>query len=372
VGWTYIVRSSELEAFRRCRRAWDLGAASRQRYVPRLPPPFGFDKAMHDALATYYFPAMDDWSRSIVRPLALKAFERSMGETRVRREAVRALTEDESADFTSHLALGAAMLTNWFAWAAETEDFDSIFADHDVWAPIADPDAPERDLGTPDGRPIRYLGRIDQLIGAPNDEFWVVQHRVVPNGWIDNAVLIDDHRILGDCWALQVAYPQLVIAGTITNELRIEGQLEAEPPTDYLELDNRDMSGPRHTNVLRSPTPPPLAWAAASMTELDHITDQEDNVLFRRTVVRRSPESMRRIGKQIADEVREMQGDVVSVRPTFALHCMVCAFRHPCDVMEADGDFRAVLDADYEQVDDDVEEQNLPGGQSKTVNFRWG
>ncbi len=340
--------------------------------MPQLPPPFDFDKAIHDALATYYFPAMDDWSRSIVRPLAFKAFERSMGETRARRDAIRPLSQEESAAFAHHLALGAAMLTNWFAWAAETEDFDSLFADQDVWAPIADPEASERDLGTPDGRPIRYLGRIDQLIGDPDDEFWVVRHRLVRDEWTANDELINDHRILGECWALQVAYPQLIVAGTITNELRIEGQLVAKRPTEYVELDNRDMSGPRHTSMLCSPTPPPLAWAAASMTEFDHITDQHDNGLFRRTVVRRAPETMNRIGRQIAEEVEQMQLDDLSLEPTFASHCAECSFRRPCAVMEAGGDFQAVLDAGYEQVPDDIEAPRRPANQSKTVNLRWG
>jgi len=51
-GWTDIVRSTELQAWRRCRRAWDLGAGSRQRDAPRVPPPFDFDHEAHSALAT--------------------------------------------------------------------------------------------------------------------------------------------------------------------------------------------------------------------------------------------------------------------------------------------------------------------------------
>ncbi|MDP9074373.1 MAG: hypothetical protein M3N98_09400, partial [Actinomycetota bacterium] len=142
MGWTFVARSRDLEAFRRCRRAWDLGALVRHRYIPRVPPPFDFDKAVHDALAVYYFPAMDDWKRSIVRPLAFKGFERSMAESRVAHEKEAPLTPEEDRAFGEHLVLGQALLANFFAWAAEIDEFESLFSDHELWAPIPDPDAP--------------------------------------------------------------------------------------------------------------------------------------------------------------------------------------------------------------------------------------
>ena len=77
MDWTLVLRPGEMAAFRACRRAWDLGARMRQNYVPNVAPQvFDFDKAIHAGLAVYYFPAMDDWNRSIVRPLALKGFHR--------------------------------------------------------------------------------------------------------------------------------------------------------------------------------------------------------------------------------------------------------------------------------------------------------
>ena len=73
--WAYVLRPREMATFRRCRRAWDFGARIRRNYVPATAHRvFDFDKAIHDALAVYYFPAMDDWDRAIVRPLAVKGF----------------------------------------------------------------------------------------------------------------------------------------------------------------------------------------------------------------------------------------------------------------------------------------------------------
>ena len=79
-------------------------------------------------LAVYYFPAMDDWNRAIVRPLTLKGFERSMRETRASHEKWAPLTPEQEKTFEDNLVLGQAMLNNYFVWAAALDDFDSVFA----------------------------------------------------------------------------------------------------------------------------------------------------------------------------------------------------------------------------------------------------
>lgn len=389
MSWTFVVRSAEVQSFRQCRRAWDLGARVRQNYVPRVPAPFDFQQAVRDALAVYYFPAMDDWDRAIVRPLALKAVDRSMADSRAAYEQHAPLTEQQLEAYEHHRALGQALMRNYFAWAAEMDDFDSIFADYQVWAPIADPAEPDRDLGTLDERPIRHLGRIDQLIGEPDDEFWVVHNRFVRGGWSDDDTLIDDEIARGHCWALQAAYPQLLLAGTITNELRLDGQLEAKPPTVFVERDKREMNGRRHINYHRSPLTPHERLsspdAAGDRVSDDSVADQLDNGLFRRTVVRRSQASIAAAGLRIARDVIEMRHDDLPVPPTFSdAHCPTCTFKAPCDAREADGDWRSVLDAGYRQrsgdADDDLERRSpfRPGrrgdedsDESQTVNFRW-
>src|SRR5260370_7183346 len=66
-------------SFRRCRRAWHFGAAARRNFEPVQPlRPFDLPKAIRDGLAAWYFPAMWAWTRSLVRPIALEAFHKSM------------------------------------------------------------------------------------------------------------------------------------------------------------------------------------------------------------------------------------------------------------------------------------------------------
>jgi len=313
-------------------------------------------------LAVYYFPAMDDWNRAIVRPLTLKGFDRSMLESRTAYEKFQPFTAEEEQAYACHLEIGHAMLANYFVWAAALDDFDSIFADHDIWAPVPDPDQPISDLGTLDGRPIRYMGRMDQLIADPDDELWIVDHRVVRGEWTPNEDLIADEVLRSHCWHTQIAYPQMLIAGTITNELRVDGQTEAPPTSEIVERDQRTMIGSRHVNTRRSPltlepTSTPAARSAA--TTHDQISLQQDNGLFRRTVIRRNQEAMRDTGVRVAELAIEFRDPGVAVPPTFGAHCATCEFKAPCDAMEAGGDWRALLAAEFYQKDDAAEDESL-------------
>jgi len=182
MGWTLTLRSAELEAFRRCPRAWDIGSRNRQNYVPIVPREvIDFGRAIRDALAVYYFPAMDDWNRMIVRPLALHAFRRKVKEHRASQEARRSLDAAEIALWTRYSAYGERLLERYFAWCATVDDFESVLSDHELRAPIPDPFVAGRDLVAPDGRALRYVSRLDQLI-AEGDELWIVHHRLAEAG----------------------------------------------------------------------------------------------------------------------------------------------------------------------------------------------
>jgi len=75
----HVIELADAEAFQRCRRAWDLGAAARQNFEPVEPlRPVDVGRAVRDGLAAWYFPAMRGWDRSLVRPIAMEAFHKSM------------------------------------------------------------------------------------------------------------------------------------------------------------------------------------------------------------------------------------------------------------------------------------------------------
>ena len=164
-------------------------------------------------LAVYALPAMDDWSRAIVRPLAIKAFDRAMSEQLTAADAGRASTASEVRDWRRHRRLGETMLTHAFDLAEAIDDVDTLLSDELVWSPVPDPDDPSRDIGLPGGRPVRFVARIDRLISDAADEQWIVDHRIAWDDWATDEVLLEDDEQRRAIWAIQLAYPQLAGRG---------------------------------------------------------------------------------------------------------------------------------------------------------------
>jgi hypothetical protein len=406
--WAYVLRPREMATYRRCRRAWDFGARIRQNYIPAVPTRvFDFDKAIHDALAVYYFPAMDDWDRSIVRPLALKGFFRSMEEERARYETVAALTAEQEEEWDEAMERGEAMLDGYFAWAAPLDTFASIFSDQEFWAPVPDPANPGSDLVNHAGREIRYLGRVDHLFSDHNDEYWIADHRIVGDEWEDDDLLLLDLDGLAALWATELTYPQLRIAGTVYNELRtaVEVDPSLERGEGFQAQDGRTMRRPRHVHTRRSPMTPQAEisiqdqdlaalatvppFASEEGQPVDHISIRETGQWFRRTYVRRGRGSVRDIGLRMAAEAAEVANPALPIYPNPApANCGTCVFRAPCIALNEGADPTPVLEASFRRrTEEEGEEERLrwsigraqtrasmSGKESRptTVNFRWG
>ncbi len=273
VSWTFVLRAAERRALL-----------------------FDLDQALRAGLAAYYLPAMDDWQRSIVRPLALGSFRRAMCEP------------DPAVT-----AVGELVLNRYFTFAAAFDDFESVLANDDLWVPVPDPAAPGGDLGTPDGRPIRYSCCLDQLIVDGDDEWWVVEHLFVTGPWAADEDLLGDVEGPRALWALEIAYPQLYVAGTVYNELHVPAVHDVAPglvdaaalavPPDGAELDRRDMTrGSRHTHLRRSLLTPEERILAAAIDRPDEIVHRESSGHVRRTWIRRHHGTIHEIGLGLARE----------------------------------------------------------------------
>jgi len=363
MSWTIVVRPKEMEVFRSCRRKWDFESRLRQNLVPIEPAKaFDFDLAIHQALAVWYFPAMDDWSRVIVRPVALKGFERKMREDRGAYAEHFPITPEMDEEWGKYLKLGEAVLSRYFDWATTADDIDSILADEDIWAAIPDPDHPENDLGSVDKRrEIRYFGRVDQLMSTPDDEYWVVDHRIVWDEFTDEEELLGDTRTLLGQRALEIAYPQLRIAGTVYNELRIgRDELEgAAPSPEPVGEDMRDHSkGARHLNLRR------VALAIESKYPddgTDHVIGREGNDYVRRTYITRSRATLEPISRQMATDAILVRDADVEIYPDPELEkCAGCVFSTPCAMLEEGLDITEHMGAHYRRrTDEEFDEEGL-------------
>ena len=147
-----IIRAYERTAFKRCRRAWDFGSRSRQNYEPLVPArAFDLEKAVHDALALWYFPGMWEWDRSLVRGFAMEGFHKSMRKQLDAYAAVADVSEAQDEEWQAQVGEGERLLDRYFAWAPGVDAFSPVRVDTDFDANVPDPAAVGVDLVAPGG-----------------------------------------------------------------------------------------------------------------------------------------------------------------------------------------------------------------------------
>jgi len=353
MAWAYVIRASDREAFKRCRRAWDFGSRSRQNLEPSQPvEAFDFDKAMRDALALYYFPGMWQWDRRSVMPTVLASFFQSMEQQRANCLKIRDLSVDEENDWTEHVDLGARMLEHYFAWGPTVDDFDPLKIASDVDVNIPDPHHAGHDLAKPKtspALPVRYRDRTDVLILDGLDAYWVMDHRISET-WLDLDCLLLDERSVAACWAWQNFNLGMKIQGVIYNEL-----LKAAP-------DESQLADPSSSSVLtplaKPRGPPPREQYQGlykqAIREPERRIAQCGNAYFRRTAVARSQTEIEMAGRQLGLEALDMIHPELEAysNPTWSA-CARCAFRRPCVTMNEGADAGALIETSYRKRDDD-------------------
>jgi hypothetical protein len=343
----YRFTPADRGAFKRCRRQWDFGARERQNYEPARPAPAAdLGLAIRDALAVYYFPGMWDWQRSVVLPLVLQGLARSLGR--------------QPAAGAEHRAAGEALLGRYFEWAPGVDRLSPIQVESTFEVNLPDPAGGGRELALADGRPVRYQGRVDLLVGDERDRYWVVAHRVVDRfGTVDELLL--DEELVAACWAVERTYPGLPVAGTIHNELLRPANLpvgmDQPPPKAAPNRSLRRRRSRRHERGLpqhdasgggRSlPYARARGGAAAWPPATTSVTSRGDR-WFRRTHIPRERPELEAMGARLAAEALEMVDPGLRLYPSPAPgHCGGCQFVTPCLALERGDDVAAVLAAGY-------------------------
>lgn len=344
---TYRIRASDRMAFKRCRRAWDLGSRNRQNFEPNAAQtPVSLERAVRDALAVYYFPGMWEWNRLVVRPLVHQAVERS-----VHGQVEEGRDESTAAEV---LERGHALLDTYAAWAPTVDKFTPIRIDTDFEVDLPDPDKPGDGLLTPGGEPIRYTDRVDLLVIDDNDAYWAIQHRLVSGDWAGDEALQLHERSIAWCWAWPLFYIGMRLAGTIYNEIRVDagqsGAVAAGEPAAQPTVRHRRMY-------------------ARSLTVPQERVSTEGNENFRRTRIPRSERELATAGATLAIEAKAATSADVQVYPSPSREiCADCAYTAPCLILNEGGDAAAELARSYRQREPEQVEEGRLGGVSWSMN----
>ena len=321
---SFRIDPDQRASFKRCRRQWDF--TSRRGLEPRDSARPALATAVKDALAVYYYPGTWDWQHDLKQSLVHKAAERSLAE----------------AGADDLVTTASAMLDCYDAWARTVDDFAPVKIDHDVTAMIADPAEPERGLLAPNGSGVVYACRVDLLAVDGADEYWVVRHQIVDD-WQDRDALMRDEEVIAACWAWEQDYVGMEIAGTMHNEVRLDGPLElpASAATSREPVPQHEGSGggrsiPQHQ---REST-------RASRADVTMRFDQQTAGPLRRTRIRRTRGEITSAGAQLAAEAVDMIGEP-AVYPNPGTHCATCGFAAPCLAMFEGADPEPVLTAHF-------------------------
>jgi hypothetical protein len=328
----YQITADERARFKRCRRQWDFASPHRRDLEPIAPVEDSLAAAVTDALAVYYYPGTWDWPHELTQSLVQKALQRSL--------AGAAPGAVETA---------TAILKCYDAWAGTVDDFAPIRIEHDVSGLVPDPREPGRGLAADDGIPVIYSARVELLGVDAADEYWVVRHRIV-HDWLDLDTLLRDEDAVAACWAWEQDYMGMDIAGTIHNEIRIEGPLDLPAETSVVKpVAGNDPSGggrsiPQHRRI----------YARAAEPHSPEPIDQRTAGLLRRTRIRRSREEIAAVGGQLGIEAIEMLSGP-AIYPSPAAHCRCCEFSAPCLVMMAGHEAEPLLANDFRRHPSEVE-----------------
>jgi len=314
--------------FRRCRRAWDLSASSRRSLeAVEDSPDEDVADALRRALAVYYFPGMWDWDRAFVERLTIAELKRSL--------------PDPSAE----LARAEAALTRYFRWAPGVDVFAPVRIAADFEVRLPDPGAPERGLLDATGRPVDYAGRIDLLMTDEADRYWLLRHRVSRGAWTSEQLLRLDDRDVADCWAWQAFFPGLEIAGTVSNELRLDLATETSPMPPPSERSARLAQHAPSGGGRSIPTHRRARLAAVEQAETFRV-DADD--AFRRTWIARSPREIDAAAARTGMIALDMMDPALRVYPTPSpAHCPECPFQAPCVAMNEGQSAEELLAASY-------------------------
>lgn len=348
MGLAHVIGPGEREWFRRCRRAWDFGSPNRRNLEPQDSSGVDLAGAVRMAMAVWYFPGMWEWPRAIVQPRAMQAFEEAA-------EGGPASQED--------IESGRAMLERYFAWAPTVDAFAPVRVEADFEAGVPDVRTPGSELVDADGQHVRYHDRIHLLIVDSRDTYWVVEHRLASDGWADRDELLLAERPLSATWGWEHWYLGMEFAGTVHNELRLDG---APSRADDDPGESRPARHPRARDWARSRAAGRAAQAVEDDTD---VVVEEGGGWFRRTWIRRTRTEVGGVGARISAEVLDMLDPDLRLYPSpTPEHCGRCDFRAPCLAMNEGTDVEAILGDTYRLRKERGPEEGRLGGGSWSMN----
>ncbi|MBA3800815.1 MAG: hypothetical protein H0X18_17325 [Geodermatophilaceae bacterium] len=170
---------------------------------------------------------------------------------------------------------------------------------------------------TPSAEDLVYVARHGTAADGA-DEYWVVEHCVVPE-WRDVESLLLDEAAIAACWAWEQTYLGMNVAGTIHNEMLISPPDPLGPAPDETRTGRADRGGYSQNEPSGGGRALPQLARPDRLGARPVTTDrvkQETAGPLRRTRIRRRRAEIEEAVAQIGAEVLAMLDPDVALYPT--------------------------------------------------------
>ena len=293
----FYISTTERQQFKRCRRQWKYGSYNAMALTPIRPAPaLWIGTGVHHALASYYaHGTLPDvaWRKWVLAETE-KLAERTGAELWLEEEVKLA----ETCEFY------AKLLQRYHEYSTEFDEFKVIDVEMQFSQPIPTPE------GETDSCNTTLVGRVDGLIEIAG-EYWILEHKTAAEAPNEKFLAIDDQSTCY-MWGVQESFG-VKIAGVLHNNLI--KKLPSEPRLLKSGKLSKDRSAVTTAEVYsRAVTAHDLDLAeyAEHIAWLAALPER----FFLRYWLRRSPEKLATIERQLYYEALDMQRGALYPTPT--------------------------------------------------------
>lgn len=369
---SHQIRTSARRSFRGCRRRWDF--AYRQGWQPlEEPRPLEFGRAFHSAMEEIYNP--ETWfltDADSKLQLAKNVFELECEKQRhqyLRDNGLIRLDFDQRNDYDERIKLGHGMLSyyienvhkvpgndDWFKPVNVEIEFETEIINNSG-KNILCSNSPECGQEHDNPIAITYGGRVDALVeDIERGGYWVFDWKTASELRATSDMLEFDDQVTSYVWSLREGL-NIDIKGFIYVEIR---KAYPQPPKKLARVRNgasfsQDKRQPTTYQVYRDyvMAEDPVGFGQGCYVDfLEYLrTDSNAAKFHQRFEIRKTPEQIKNVGRNIALEAADMVDDNLRIYPSFGrFSCPSCAYKSPCSMVEDGNDYLFTLNSMFRKI----------------------
>jgi hypothetical protein len=398
------IHSSDRASFRRCRRYWDWSSPARHNLTVRadihgINMPMFFGTGIHYALEQYYTPSIkrdpveawktwydiqwrggtvtEDWLDKVydLKPKLVgpnmndETGPNTVGSLYQVRGLEDILPDPDHAEWDELYELGIGMMEYYKEYAAKTDDFEVVVAEHQFSVPIWDYendcilkriDIREDSKNYGKELEVHARGRMDQVYRKiANEKVGILENKTAAR-WGEEELykLESDEQTTHYLWAAEVeaTYYDLPHKGEPIEEViyNVLRKAYPKPPTElqsgFFSMDRQKES--TTAELLEK-------WIAGHMpgiplnekqqAYLNYLREIGDENFIIRKPVRRNRHQLRNAGYRLYLETLDMLDPNLRIYPNISnsFKCLNCAFRAPCMAKEDGSDWEQLINDNY-------------------------